>query len=55
MIAELAPFGGELAQSSILMESEEKMRRALREVAKEADATADPGAAPAAGEREPGA
>lgn len=55
MIAELAPFGGELAQSSILMATEEKMRRALREVAKEADAAGEPEAAPAAGERAPGA
>jgi uncharacterized membrane protein len=55
MIAELAPFGGELAQSSILVETEEKMRRALREVAKEANATREPEAAPAPGEREPDA
>jgi len=42
MIAELAPHGGELAQSSILLDSEEKMRRALREVAKQAGATGEP-------------
>lgn len=56
MIAELAPFGGELAQSSILMESEEKMRRALRKVAKEADAAGKPDpATPAASEPDPDA
>ncbi len=38
VIATLAPFGGELAQSSILLESEDKMRRALRDVSKEAAA-----------------
>jgi hypothetical protein len=37
------------------MESEEKMRRALREVAKEAGAADAPEAAPAPGEREPDA
>lgn len=31
IIAELAPFGGELAQSSLLQASEDKMRRALRD------------------------
>ena len=46
VIAILAPFGGELAQSSMLMASEEKMRRALREVAHEAAAAPD--ASPAA-------
>jgi uncharacterized membrane protein len=54
MIAELAPFGGELAQSSILAETEQKMRRALREAAKEADAAPKAATAPAA-EPEPGA
>ena len=56
MIAELAPYGGELAQSSILLATEDKLRRALREVAKEGDATgALETAAPAADEPEPGA
>lgn len=31
MIAALSPYGGELAQSSLLQESEDKARRALRE------------------------
>jgi uncharacterized membrane protein len=31
MVAELAPFGGELAQSSILQATEDKARRALRD------------------------
>jgi len=52
IIAVLAPFGGELAQSSLLSETEEKMRHALRDVAKEADA-GEP--EPGAGEPEPGA
>ena len=56
MIAELAPFGGELAQSSILMETEEKMRRALREVAKNAGAAGKPDPArPAASAPDPDA
>ena len=56
MIAELAPYGGELAQSSILLATEDKLRKALREVAKEADAAGKPEpATPAAGEPEPGA
>ena len=55
MIAELAPYGGELAQSSILLATEDKLRKALREVAKEADAAGKPGVAtPGAGEPEPG-
>lgn len=55
VIAELAPFGGELAQSSVLLATEEKMRRALREVAEEAGDGGAPVAAPGAGEPEPGA
>jgi uncharacterized membrane protein len=56
MIAELAPYGGELAQSSILLATEDKLRKALREVAKEADAAGKPElSTPAAGEPEPGA
>jgi uncharacterized membrane protein len=56
MIAELAPYGGELAQSSILLATEDKLRRALREVAKETDAAGNPAVAtPGAGEPEPGA
>jgi uncharacterized membrane protein len=35
VIAELAPYGGELAQSSLLQASEDKARRALREVSRE--------------------
>lgn len=43
MIAELAPYGGELAQSSILQATEDKVRRALREVKRaEAEAAAEP-------------
>jgi uncharacterized membrane protein len=53
VIAVLAPFGGELAQSSMLMESEAKMRRALREAAHEAAAAPD--AAPAAADGGDGA
>jgi uncharacterized membrane protein len=45
IIAILAPFGGELAQSSLLAATEEKIRLALRDVANEAEA----------GELEPGA
>ncbi len=41
MIAELAPFGGELAQSSLLQATEDKMRHALRDVAKD-DAATEP-------------
>jgi uncharacterized membrane protein len=41
LIAVLAPLGGELAQSSLLSETEEKLRHALRDVAKhEAEAAA---------------
>lgn len=48
VIAVLAPFGGELAQSSILLASEEKARRALREVARQTAAAGEaaPSAAP---------
>jgi uncharacterized membrane protein len=34
IIADLAPFGGELAQSSLLQATEDKMRKALRETSK---------------------
>ena len=47
IIAVLAPFGGELAQSSLLSETEAKMRHALREEAKEA-AAAEAGTTPSA-------
>jgi uncharacterized membrane protein len=48
VIAVMAPFGGELAQSSMLLASEDKLRHALREV-HEHEAAAEPatGSAPA--------
>ncbi len=39
LIAELAPLGGELAQSSLLSETEDKLRRALRDAARQAGET----------------
>lgn len=51
MIAELAPYGGELAQSSLLQATEDKARKAIREVnrahAAEAEAAAAEQPAPA--------
>ena len=44
VIAVLVPFGGELAQSSVLLASEDKMRRALREAAAGDAAAAEPAA-----------
>jgi len=41
LIAELAPLGGELAQSSLLSETEEKLRRALREAGETAGDAAE--------------
>ncbi len=52
MIAELAPFGGELAQSSLLQATEDKMRHALRDVA-EQDAAAEPAAGMSAADDAP--
>ena len=61
VIAVLAPFGGEMAQSSLLLASEDKLRHALRDVASHeakdeaaaagtaADGAAADGAAPAGG------
>lgn len=46
VIAELVPFGGELAQSSLLAESEAKLERALREAAEAAEAGATGAAEP---------
>lgn len=54
MIAELAPFGGELAQSSILQATEDKARKAIREAnrarAEAAAAGAEAGAGAAGAE-----
>jgi len=45
LIAELAPFGGELAQSSILGETEAKLRRALLQAGEDAEEDAPAGGA----------
>jgi uncharacterized membrane protein len=56
VIAVLAPFGGELAQSSILLASEDKMRHALREVAAQGTPPAtEGGASTAEGTSDPAA
>jgi uncharacterized membrane protein len=49
VIAELAPLGGELAQSSLLSESEDKLRHALRAAAEESAAAEASGGTPAEG------
>lgn len=53
IIADLAPFGGELAQSSLLQATEDKMRRALRETSKAHAAEAAAAAAEAPPEPKP--
>jgi uncharacterized membrane protein len=53
LIAVLTPFGGELAQSSILSETEAMFRHALRDQAKAAEAEAGAAAGTTAGEAAP--
>lgn len=45
MIAELVPYGGELAQSSLLQSTEDKARKAMREAKRATAAEADADAA----------